>query len=195
MKKRKVLQIPLTVLYRELGQIQAAAELPYNLAKELKAILRQIEPTSETLPQFNIFNQVIDEDKLADCFKQIYAHYCGAERSKALEGRWDKVTIACHLFMLVDRFKLGKDDFAINSKQPFFEFIQTKVIDTGMTSRTFHNRFQKMSDVHKKIMQKPRGKELNRALQGNVHYRNFHQVLTIFYGLQFYRELEKLQKG
>ncbi len=195
MKKRKALQIPLTVSTGKFAKIAAAVKLLYSFTQESEAILHQIEPVSETSPHFNIFNQVIDEDKLADCFKQIYAHYCGEARSKALEGRWDKVTIACHLFMLVDRFKLGKDDFAINSKQPFFEFIQTKVIDTGMTSRTFHNRFQKMSDVHKKIMQKPRGKELNRALQGNVHYRNFHQVLTIFYGLQFYRELEKLQKG
>lgn len=142
-----------------------------------------------------IFNSVVSEDKLADCFYGLYDTCFGESQSCILEGNCDKTTFAVYLFLLVEKEGLGKSDFGEHCKKPFFEFIQNRVItDIDKTVRTFNNRLAKLGELRRKILNETIPAVGKSTLVTNPNDSNFHKILGNFHRTHYFHELQKLKK-
>lgn len=172
--------------------IMATAQKLQQQMAELEEELQQLSAEGNGTPPFNIFNPVVDENKLADCFYRMYADFFGPNKTTALDGDCDETDFAAYLFLLVAKEGLGKDNFVETAKKPFFEFIQAKVIiNLNKTDRTFRNRLDGMDNLCKQVL-KGRTATGSKAVQTGTHHRNFHKVLGNFHETPYYRGLEKL---
>lgn len=147
------------------------------------------------VPSTSIFNLVINENELATCFREIYSKFFGLEKKEILEGKVTPIDFAVYLFLVVVRAGLGKDDFALNSRKPFYNFIKNKVIlDIGKTDRTFVNRLNEMGDLRDRVTNNPLvQKGSGRVKIDEIHYGNFLKVYKIFLRSNFYRNLKRLK--
>ena len=128
-------------------------EIQASMREEIKRIEERIkeirdfigdddEPDDEDIPFFGIFRPDIDENGMANAFYELHEHFFGTDREEMIDGPYrNELAFAAYLFMLVDYYHLGRDNFYDNAVKPFYEFIKCKVMP-GMqgTRRTFSTR-------------------------------------------------------
>lgn len=138
---------------------------------------------------------IVDESKLASCFAKLYGYYF-VQRKCLLEGKHDESLFFAYLFLLVEMEGLGKEGFADNSRKPFFEFIQKRVVEGNMekTMRTFHNRVDKLQGLRKQMLFQ--GEKLSEDVlwKNNSDYKNFHGIRGNFHRSRYFKELETLKR-
>lgn len=139
---------------------------------------------------------IVDENKLASCFMKLYSYYF-VQRKCFLEGKHDESLFFAYLFLLVEMEGLGKEGFADNSRKPFFEFIQKRVVEGNMekTMRTFHNRVDKLQGLRKQMLFQGGNLSENQIWKNNSDYKNFHGIRGIFHKSRYFKELEILKNS
>lgn len=139
---------------------------------------------------------IVDENKLASCFAKLYNYYF-VQRKSLLEGKHDESRFFAYLFLLVEIEGLGKEGFADNSRRPFFEFIEEKVIEGNMekTMRTFHNRVTDLLKLREQILFPSKNHSENQIWENNSDYKNFHGIRGIFHKSRYFKELEILKSS
>lgn len=138
---------------------------------------------------------IVDENKLAICFGKLYNIYFGEKRKYQLEGKHDQSLFFAYLYLLVEKEQLGKENFAENTRKPFFEFIKEKVVrETDKTMRTFHNRVEDLQKFRENLLSKDEKMRENTAWRNSTHYKNFHGISGNFHKTSYFNELERLKK-
>lgn len=184
----------LEALRKKYVVIMATAQKLQQQMTELEEELQHLSAEGDGTPAFNIFNPIVDENKLADCFYRMYSDFFGPNKKTALTGNCDETDFATYLFFLVAKEGLGKDNFVETAKKPFFEFIQSKVIDLNKTERTFRYRLDGMKNFSEQVLKK-QTEAGEKASQAGMHHQNFHKVLQNFHESSYYRWLERLQRN
>ncbi|MCD8093555.1 MAG: hypothetical protein LUF01_12295 [Bacteroides sp.] len=138
---------------------------------------------------------IVDENKLAGCFSKLYNSYFGEKRKYQLEGKCDQILFFAYLYLLVEKEQLGKENFAENTRKPFFEFIEQKVVgETNKTVRTFHNRVEELQKFRETLLSKDENSRENPTWKSSNHYKNFHGICGNFHRTSYFNELERLKK-
>lgn len=138
---------------------------------------------------------IVDENKLAGCFSKLYNSYFGEKRKYQLEGKCDQILFFAYLYLLVEKEQLGKENFAENTRKPFFEFIEQKVAgETNKTVRTFHNRVEELQKFRETLLSKDENSRENPTWKSSNHYKNFHGICGNFHRTSYFNELERLKK-
>ena len=76
------------------------------------------------IPDFNIFQPFVDENKLSNCFFSIYQEFFGATPTVFLDGYYKKpIDLIAYFFILVEWEKLGSFIFSEKCKKPFFDYV------------------------------------------------------------------------
>lgn len=145
------------------------------------------EPSS-----FGIFNPIINEDQLADCFYQIYSNFFGANAKEKLLNDCDEAGFSAYLFVLVENENLGGDNFKTRGQGKFYDYMKAKVFPAVKlpTPRTFSNR---VANVENLFYLTPR-QLLNITDKVDFDFRNFQKITKFFYDTRYYKELSKLKK-
>lgn len=141
---------------------------------------------------FGIFNPIINEDQLADCFYQIYSNFFGANAKEKLLNDCDEAGFSAYLFVLVENENLGGDNFKARGQGKFYDYMQAKVFPAVKlpTHRTFSNR---VANVENLFHQTPR-RLLKVTDKVDFDFRNFQKITKFFYNTRYYKELSKLKK-
>lgn len=159
--------------------------------------LHEALPDDDTpIPDFNIFQPFVDEDKLSNCFFSIYQEFFGATPTVFLDGYYKKpIDLIAYFFILVEWEKLGSFIFSEKCKKPFFDYVCEKVIanQIGKTERTFYNRLTlTMNDFRQKLMKEPASSKFkDDCWKKDMFIKDFLKVVGIFHGMEYYKELMK----
>ena len=138
---------------------------------------------------------IVDENKLANCFSSLYDRYFGEKPKSRLEGKCDQSLFFAYLYLLVEKEQLGKENFAENTRKPFFEFLREKVVkEMEKTLRTFHNRVEELQSLRKNVLSKDENLQENQPWKSSNHYKNFHGICGNFHKTGYFHELERLKK-
>lgn len=148
------------------------------------------------IPDFNIFQPFVDENKLSNCFFSIYQEFFGATPTVFLDGYYKKpIDLIAYFFILVEWEKLGSFIFSEKCKKPFFDYVCEKVLanQIGKTERTFYNRLTlTMNDFRQKLMKEPASSTFKGdCWKKDLFIRDFLKVVGIFHGMEYYKELMK----
>lgn len=148
------------------------------------------------IPDFNIFQPFVDENKLSNCFFSIYQEFFGATPTVFLNGYYKKpIDLIAYFFILVEWEKLGSFIFSAKCKKPFFDYVCEKVLanQIGKTERTFYNRLTlTMNDFRQKLMKEPASSTFKGdCWKKDLFIRDFLKVVGIFHGMEYYKELMK----
>ena len=148
------------------------------------------------IPDFNIFQPFVDENKLSNCFFSIYQEFFGATPTVFLDGYYKKpIDLIAYFFILVEWEKLGSFIFSEKCKKPFFDYVSEKVLanQIGKTERTFYNRLTlTMNDFRQKLMKEPASSTFKGdCWKKDLFIRDFLKVVGIFHGMEYYKELMK----
>lgn len=140
-------------------------------------------------PPFGIFNPVIDENRLADCFYEIHSNFFGAKAKAMLLNDCDDERFAAYLFVLVEKEGLGCENFSSKGQSDFHQYMKTKVLPTGTmkTLKTFNNRLQAIKNL------RPSEKQDNRLSPTDFDLRNFQKITKFFHNTHYYFQLSKLK--
>lgn len=143
-------------------------------------------------PPFGIFNPVIDENRLADCFYEIHSHFFGTNAKDMLLNDCDEAGFSAYLFVLVENENLGGDNFKARGQGKFYDYMQAKVFPAVKlpTHRTFSNR---VANVENLFHLTPR-QLLKVTDKVDFDFRNFQKITKFFYNTRYYKELSKLKK-
>lgn len=174
----------------------------YATIKGLKKCLAELENNVNTYIEtrhnnggapssFGIFNPVIDENKLADCFYKIYSNFFGINAKDMLLNDCDEAGFSAYLFVLVENEKLGCDNFKTRSQSKFYNYMQTKVIPMAKlpTLRTFSSRVTHIENLFHLTpaqLQKVTDKT-------DFDLRNFQKITKFFHNTRYYYLLSKLK--
>lgn len=138
---------------------------------------------------------IVDENKLASSFRKLYNNYFGEKPKYRLEGKCDQSLFIAYLYLLVEKEQLGKENFAENTRRPFFEFIAEKVVnEMEKTVRTFHNRVDELQSFRKILLSKDDNSRENPVWTSSIHYKNFHGICGNFHKTSYSIELGRLKK-
>ena len=148
------------------------------------------------IPDFNIFQPFVDENKLSNCFFSIYQEFFGATPTVFLDGYYKTpIDLIAYFFILVEWEKLGSFIFSEKCKKPFFDYVCEKVLanQIGKTERTFYNRLTlTMNDFRQKLMKEPASSTFKGdCWKKDLFIRDFLKVVGIFHGMEYYKELMK----
>ena len=148
------------------------------------------------IPDFNIFQPFVDENKLSNCFFSIYQEFFGATPTVFLDGYYKKpIDLIAYFFILVEWEKLGSFIFSEKCKKSFFDYVCEKVLanQIGKTERTFYNRLTlTMNDFRQKLMKEPASSTFKGdCWKKDLFIRDFLKVVGIFHGMEYYKELMK----
>lgn len=148
------------------------------------------------IPDFNIFQPFVDENKLSNCFFSIYQEFFGATPTVFLDGYYKKpIDLIAYFFILVEWEKLGSFIFSEKCKKPFFDYVCEKVLanQIGKTERTFYNRLTlTMNDFRQKLMKEPTSSMFkDDCWKKDMFIKDFLKVVGIFHGMEYYKELMK----
>lgn len=173
----------------------------YATVKILKEYLAELEVKVETYietnhnnnggdpPPFGIFNPVIDENRLADCFYEIHSNFFGADAKDMLLNDCDDERFAAYLFVLVEKEGLGCENFSSKSQTDFHKYIKTKVLPSGnmKTLKTFNNRLQSIKNL------RPSETQGNQPSPMDFDSLNFRKITKFFHDTPYYYQLSKLK--
>ena len=140
-------------------------------------------------PQFGIFNPCLDENKLAVCFSEVYAHFYGLLRKDSLEESCDEVTFAAYLYLLVEREGLGHDNFTTRGKQPFYEFVRTKVVSIDKGGRLFQYRLDEMTAFRRKLA------GIQPGLKTDAYYADYRKIEKRFAATPYYIGIQRIRES
>lgn len=175
----------------------------YATVEILKKYLAELEAKVETYietnhnnggdgtPPFGIFNPIIDENRLADCFYEIHSHFFGADAKDMLLNDCDDERFAAYLFVLVEKEGLGCENFSSKSQTDFHQYIKTKVLPSGAmkTLKTFNNRLQSIKNL------RPSEAQGDQPSPTDFDSLNFQKITKFFQDTHYYYLLSKLKKG
>lgn len=138
---------------------------------------------------FGIFNPVIDENRLADCFYEIHSHFFGTNAKDMLLNDCDDERFAAYLFVLVEKEGLGCENFSSKSQTDFHKYIKTKVLPSGTikTLKTFNNRLQSIKNL------RPSETQGNPPSPTDFDFLNFQKITKFFHNTHYYYQLSKLK--
>ena len=138
---------------------------------------------------FGIFNPVIDENRLADCFYEIHSHFFGTNAKDMLLNDCDNERFAAYLFVLVEKEGLGCENFSSKSQTDFHKYIKTKVLPSGTikTLKTFNNRLQSIKNL------RPSETQGNPPSPTDFDFLNFQKITKFFHNTHYYYQLSKLK--
>lgn len=138
---------------------------------------------------FGIFNPVIDENRLADCFYEIHSHFFGTNAKDMLLNDCDNERFAAYLFVLVEKEELGCENFSSKSQTDFHKYIKTKVLPSGTikTLKTFNNRLQSIKNL------RPSETQGNPPSPTDFDFLNFQKITKFFHNTHYYYQLSKLK--
>ncbi len=182
------------------GRVCAIEALVRNLSEQLAELHEGLrlaqsgygEPS--TKKRYNIFNPVIDEDKLAACFEKLYRSYISTGQGTPAGKRPDDMAFATFLFILVEHEHLGKSDFSDLCKKPFYEFVCEKVIPHLQgTGRTFHNRLESLKPFRHHLIHPSPNESVRTRFESGDNYQYFHRLLTDYHRSGYYYELKRLE--
>lgn len=175
----------------------------YATVEILKKYLAELEAKVETYIEtnhnnggdgtqpFGIFNPIIDENRLADCFYEIHSNFFGADAKDMLLNDCDDERFAAYLFVLVEKEGLGCENFSSKSQTDFHQYIKTKVLPSGAmkTLKTFNNRLQSIKNL------RPSEAQENQPSPTDFDFLNFQKITKFFQDTHYYYLLSKLKKG
>jgi len=155
------------------------------------------EVLSEPDPKKKIFRMDIKDKMMADALYEVYENMVGdSEEAKKNKRDFSPIDLIAFLFIMVDLYHYGRDDFHNNGKRPFFEFFIEKVRPEledkrGITRETMGNRIRKDFDC---LYLTSKEKE-NLPIGMRTHYKsiesNFQTVCGIFHNTRLGKILEK----
>ena len=103
-------------------------------------------------PKKKVFRSDIKDNMMADALYEVYEKTLG-DSAEAKKHKYDfsPIDLIAFLFIMVDLYHYGRDDFHRNGKRPFFEFFIEKVRPElknkrGITRETMGNRIRKDFD-------------------------------------------------
>lgn len=160
--------------------------------KTIQAV-RHSSAGGDDIPPAGIFNSVIDENELADCLYSIHSRFFGSKATEKLLNDCDEVRFAAYLFVLVEKEKLGCDNFETRCRAAFFDFMNLKVLPVHnkmeVSHRTFTGRLSEMAELHAL----PPRQLMAERTSNNFDVRNFQKISEIFRNTPYYLDLKKLK--
>lgn len=191
-----VKEVHMQYLTRKINELNEALERKKHVGnRKIESNRKNPVTTEEKKKSWDgIF--IVDENKLATCFSKLYDSYFGEKRKNRLEGKCDQSLFFAYLYLLVEKEQLGKENFAENTRKPFFEFIKEKVVrETDKTMRTFHNRVDELQSFRNMLLSKDENYQENPLWKNSIHCKNFHGIRGNFQKTGYFIELERLKKS
>ena len=182
MKKKKTVCELLVEAYTKLKVIA-------NSSKELEKILETIKERAPTdgmgLASSGLLKRSVDERVISDVLCEIDKMFFGPFPTERLEGRYNRrVDLIAYLYIIVERYGLGNDDFSERGIKPFFEFCKNSFLadDFKVTYSTLNHRLKKdMWGFRQKLSQESLKSGFTKECwKGDIHLKNYKLVEKIF---------------
>lgn len=184
--------------YMEDGGISAGKKEYYEVRRHMFSIQEKQNEIADTIQtcdmhlqtralsddgmeNIGIFNPIIDENKLATCFLEMYQTLFGHKAQDALIS-CDEVNFTAYLLVLTEKLKLGNPTLSGIVRTKFYQFVQTRVIvHMDEVYQTFYLRIKSMCEQHNGA------KDLSelRFIKNSIDAKNFNSVLKAFNKTQF----------
>ncbi len=186
--------------------LEVLAQMHHAKLKEAKLLWDEISAIGEAIfekercntqmQDSGLFKPWVDENLLADAFREVYGEFFGDLPTERLDGLYNRsVDLIAYFFIIVERHKWGNSVFSEKGKKPFFEFCKNTVLldDIKATSRTFNNRLSKtMDEFRSKLIREPINSGFKRECWKNdIHLKNFLRVDKLFHETHFFHMLER----
>ncbi|MBQ8593797.1 MAG: hypothetical protein IJ467_05840 [Bacteroidaceae bacterium] len=133
--------------------------------------------------KFNLFNPVLDENELADCFYHLYTA-CEKDKTLLVQKECEKLKFSACLFYLVKIEGFGGERL---TQGRFYEFIKAKVFtELDQNVRTFNNRLTELEFLLEAVKDPE-------AYRTNAGFKYFRNMMNKFRNADFYKNLRKLR--
>jgi len=162
------------------------ASLQY-LAEKIELLHPKNKCNIEQTKHYDIFNENVDETKLAQAILNVHQLFFGENKKHSLLNKYNKeIDLMAFLFIVIEKLKIGNDNFGERGRKTFFDFCQNKAsIDLGNRDKTFYNRLTRnFRSIHDKIR---KGKITTADYEIDV-YKDFQTVKRFFQETDFFKE-------
>lgn len=168
-----------TVSITEINELEKHLDRSRAHLEQVEKMLLRLKKRGKARQQGKIFNPIVNEDELANCFYHLYT---------VQEGVYDDLQFAAYLYLLVKKEKLGNDTFATRGQTKFYAFVQQKVLpDLNKTTKAFGDRLRKLD-----FLVNP--KNLSDMFKStSPDWKNFQNLLANFRNTSFYHYLKSLK--
>lgn len=164
-----------------------------NVQQDIRVVLRKQNPQ----PKYDIFFEIINEDDLADCIRDIIKRYFGTHETCKIIGAEYKLAEFC---VLMHFYFIHIGILENQARQPFSNYLQKKVFDgvEKFTAKTFNNYGNAYDNVKKNFIGPDKLKfdfERRPDPSGKPVLNAFHEIGFAFHNSKYFRQLRKLRES
>ena len=158
-----------------------------KIRKRLHEITTDDDEVIEPDPKKKVFRSDIKDSMMADAMYEVYEKTLGDnEEARKKNYSFKPIDLMAFLFIMVDIYHYGRDDFHKNGKRPFFEFFIAKVRPElgeirGITRETMGNRIRRDFDCLYLTDEEKAKKPLGFQIRIKGVEKDFHTICGIFH--------------
>ena len=158
-----------------------------KIRKRLHEITTDDDEVIEPDPKKKVFRSDIKDSMMADAMYEVYEKTLGDnEEARKKNYSFKPIDLMAFLFIMVDIYHYGRDDFHKNGKRPFFEFFIAKVRPElgeirGITRETMGNRIRRDFDCLYLTDEEKAKKPLGFQIRIKSVEKDFHTICGIFH--------------
>ncbi len=156
-----------------------------KIRKRLHYITANDDEVIEPNPKKKVFRQDFKDSMMADAMREVYEKTLGDNKEARKNNyRFKPIDLMAYLFIMVDIYHYGRNDFHKNGKRPFFEFFIEKVRPElkevrGITRETMGNRIRKDFDC----LYLTEDEKANKPIGFQIHIKSIENDFQIICGI------------